>query len=61
MAQKRVFLESELRMVPECHPDQPFKVLYRPERGGDRIVIKCSQCYHVFFHVKLPKEREERP
>lgn len=55
-AQKKVVMENTLRMVPECHPDQPFSVIYVPERGGDRIHVKCSQCYRIFFNIKLPRE-----
>jgi len=55
-AQKKVTLHYAMRMVPECHPDAPFNVIYRPERGGDSICIKCSQCYREHFVVKLPKE-----
>lgn len=58
MAMKSVMMDSTLRMVPHCHPDKPFDVLYEPARGGDRIRIKCSECYREFFIVRLPKERE---
>jgi hypothetical protein len=56
MAQKKVGMDATLKMVPACHPEAHFVVLYIPERGGDRIHIKCPECYRIFFSVKLPKE-----
>jgi hypothetical protein len=55
-AQKKVKLDAEMKMVPACHPESQVMVLYRPARGGDDILIKCSQCYRIFFQVKLPRE-----
>lgn len=55
-AQKKVTMETTLRMIPECHPNEPFQVPYIPERGGDRIHVKCSQCYRIAFNIKLPSE-----
>jgi len=55
-AQKKVAMDANLRMIPDCHPDLPFVILYIPERGGDRIHVKCSQCYRIFFNIKLPME-----
>lgn len=57
-AQKKVRLDSEMLMLPRCHPANKMEVLYTPERGGDAIVIKCEVCYRIFFKVKLPKEDE---
>lgn len=55
-AQKKVSLVGDMKMVPSCHPDRPWEVLYKPSRGGDNIVVKCSSCYREHFYVKLPKE-----
>jgi hypothetical protein len=55
-AQKKITMECELRMIPACHPESSFEIVYVPERGGDCIRIKCGVCYRVFFTVKLPKE-----
>lgn len=56
-ALKKVSIENTLHMIPECHPDKPFNVLYVPDRGGDHIIVKCSDCYRVFFNLKLPNGR----
>lgn len=62
MAQKKVSMGAEMRMIPhchpECHPERPMLMVYVPSRGGDEIKIKCPECYRVFFTVKLPKERD---
>lgn len=58
MAQKKLSMIEKLRMVPECHPGSSFHIVYFPERGGDRIIVKCDSCYRIFFDIKLPKERE---
>ena len=56
-AQKKVvFRNSDLLMLPQCHPSNKMEIRYRPARGGDEIVVKCEVCYREYFVIKLPKE-----
>lgn len=57
-ALKLARIENEMEMIPPCHPERPLRVLYVPDRGGDRIIVKCRECYRIFVNVRLPKESE---
>jgi hypothetical protein len=59
-AQKKALILSTFKMVPDCHPVAHFDVYFNPERGGDLIEIKCSECRRRFFEIKLPGDRESK-
>jgi hypothetical protein len=59
-AQKKNLILASFKMTPDCHQAAHFDVYFNPERGGDLIEIKCSECRRRYFEIKLPGDRDAK-